>query len=67
MDSKAQRLGLALKKRRAPSPHPGGKEVREGVWKWEFLAAEDGRGLSLVPFSCNPGCVLFLTYFVHFY
>ncbi|XP_032170961.1 serine/threonine-protein kinase 24 isoform X4 [Mustela erminea] len=26
MDSKAQRLGLALKKRRAPSPHPGGKE-----------------------------------------
>lgn len=29
MDSKAQVLGLVLKKRRATPPHPRGKEVRE--------------------------------------
>lgn len=66
MDSKAQRSGLALKKRRATPPHPGGMEVREGVGRWEFLAAVCGRlSLSRVPFSWQPRDAL-LAYFVHF-
>lgn len=62
MDSKAQRLGLALKKRRATPPHPAGKEVREGLWRRAFLAAENERGLSCVLFPGSPGCISCLLY-----
>lgn len=41
MDSRAQLLGLALKKRRATPPHPGGKEVR-GWCEDDMVAAGSG-------------------------
>lgn len=37
MDSKAQVLGVVLKKRRATLTRPGGKEVRGRVWKQKSL------------------------------